>query len=196
MEPEFNDAPFSEELEAIIKEIQKETPELALDGLVPPSLSENASLSAPFANVKLVVCSAVEAMDFTSEEPWACISIYSHEGGWPELSEQNCIALLQLAFSDVECNIASQTGRCFSLSDARKVIDFVFENSPSISTLLIHCERGESRSVGIAAAIAPFFGKSEHDFESNELQPNYLVYSLIREILPLPERENDHEQLP
>lgn len=164
---------LSEELRALIDEQR-------LDQLE----SSRSGAHVPYADVKVEVCSALDASEFSSDQPWACISIASREGEWPELADENRVALLQLAFSDVETPVSSDDGRSFSASDAREVIDFVMEHSPKIQHLLIHCERGESRSAGVAAAIAPLFGINPNQFNQGRQSPNALVYSLLSENIP------------
>lgn len=193
MDPDINDEQSLEELFAVAREQQEE---IFLEKFEISLGDVYDGTQALFADVNLVVCSAVEAIDFASDEPWACISIHTREGGWPELSEENRVALLQLAFGDVEYPVDSRAGRSFSRSDARKVIDFVLEHSSKISTLLIHCERGESRSAGIAAAIAPLFGRTAHDIEHTGHRPNRLVFNLVRDYMPPSKWEQeDYEEL-
>src|SRR5690606_5281951 len=97
--------------------------------------------------------------------PWACISIASYQDAWPEISEENRTGLLQLAFHDVEIVSRTPGANSFNRSMAQEIIDFVIEQAPQIDILMIHCERGESRSVGVAAGIAHLFGRDARDFE-------------------------------
>lgn len=179
MDPEM-DGPNSDDLQSIIEQQTRDLFES--EGL--GDLNSRQS-RAMFPDVSLEVLSAVDAMEFDSDEPWACISIASHQNAWPEISEVNRTGILQLAFYDVELVSNTPGANSFNRAMAQEVLDFVLEQAPNINILMIHCERGESRSVGVAAGIAHFFGKDARDFEGNGNQrPNSLVYSLLRENTP------------
>lgn len=121
------------------------------------------------------VCSLDQAIDFRCPDPWIGISVVS-EGDWPNLSSDNRLGLLQLAFWDIDAKIGLR--RPMSDDQAEQVLKFVDDYWGEAASLLIHCEAGLSRSPAIAAAISRI--KIGHDngyFRTHV--PNRHVYSTL-----------------
>jgi predicted protein tyrosine phosphatase len=120
------------------------------------------------------VRSAYNAELFRCDRPWAAISITT-EGGFPTLSDDNRLGLLQLVFADTADPDRADS---FTVSQATELLDFVELVWDRVEVLLIHCEAGMSRSPGVAAALSRIhYGDDgpwgEYDF------PNSLVYQRL-----------------
>ncbi|RJQ27059.1 hypothetical protein C4577_01935 [Candidatus Parcubacteria bacterium] len=114
-------------------------------------------------------------MDFKCSEPWAVISVVS-DGSHPKLSADNRVGLLRLAFWDVDDVIPYRPRMTEDQSiEVWKFIDEVWDK---ISTLVVHCEGGISRSSAIAAAISKIKLGHEGGFFRTHI-PNRYVYSTL-----------------
>lgn len=116
------------------------------------------------------------APEFVFDKPWAAISVATYSEDWPNLSEENRVGLLQLAFHDIDEAIYGYG--LISEDQAFQVLEFVDQVWDKIETLLIHCEAGISRSPAIAAAISRI--KIGHDGGYfNTHIPNRYVYRAL-----------------
>lgn len=132
---------------------------------------------------RIEVRSKPMAAAFRCDVPWACISISTVPGEWPEIDVENRLGLLQLAFADVEfesreASMAENGFHIFDDGDAQKIIEFVKEHSVEMEVLMVHCEGGQSRSAGVAAAIAKLYLPSDDPF-FKAYTPNMRVYRRI-----------------
>ena len=128
---------------------------------------------------KIVVQSVIGAHYFTSEMPWACISIVTEENSWPKISEANRVGLLQLAFADIAAAEGDEK-RAFNEDHAHRILDFVKEVWDRIDVLMVHCEEGNSRGPAVAAAISRFhLGEDEIYVLPYMYWPNRLVYRIL-----------------
>jgi predicted protein tyrosine phosphatase len=124
--------------------------------------------------------SAVRAFRFTSQAPWACISIASQTDYWPEISAANRLGLLQIAFMDATSSDTADSDEVFSEQHAHQVLDFVKQHWPRLELLLVHCEIGRCRGSAVAAAISRLYlGHDEQFFLPGLYQPNPLVYRTL-----------------
>lgn len=127
---------------------------------------------------RIAVCSKEEALYFTSDVPWACISIATEEGAWPPVDEKHRVGLLRLAFPD----LAMPVEGCdlFDEEHAHRILDFVQDVWRRIELLMVHCEAGVSRSPAVAAAVARIhFGEDREFFRPGVYDPNRLVYQAL-----------------
>jgi predicted protein tyrosine phosphatase len=132
---------------------------------------------------QIVVQSFGGARNFKSNVPWACISIVSEEGEWPEISAANQVDLLQLAFADAIYPDPAGLLVLFSEEDAHRVLDFVKTVWDRIDLLMVHCEAGASRSPAIAAAVSRVYLGDDGPFVLPHLyEPNPLVYRTMLEV--------------
>ena len=128
---------------------------------------------------QIVVQSVVGASYFTCQSPWACISIVTEAGTWPQLSDEHRVGLLQLAFADIGNASGNEPG-AFTEEHARRILDFVKAMWDSIEVLMVHCEEGNSRSPAVAAAISRlYFGDDRLYFLPHMYWPNRYVYGLL-----------------
>ena len=125
---------------------------------------------------KLLVLPKSAAKQFTSDSPWAAISIGFEPGDWPKLNKCQQVGLLQLAFADIEFPRGDYI--LFSEEHAKQIWDFVEKVWDKCELLLVHCLAGVSRSPAVAAAIAKVqYGDDNAYFHL--YCPNSLVYRTL-----------------
>jgi len=136
------------------------------------------------------VRSKAMASIYKPSEPWACISVVTKHGDWPEFVFQQPSHLLQMNFADLdmtmqelqkayEGQMTDERGTPFFNNEmAKQILDFYLEVQGKVDLLLVHCEAGWSRSPGIAAALSKvFLGDDMYFFQ--KYAPNRFVYRLI-----------------
>lgn len=114
------------------------------------------------------------------------ISIYTPGDEIPiPVFNENTLSCISLCFNDLdrEPSIGTQLafGETILFNDdmAHWIVSFVNSFS-SIKTIIVHCDAGQSRSAGVAAAIAKFFNDNDdHFFNSRQYTPNRLVYRKV-----------------
>jgi len=132
---------------------------------------------------RIIVYSAIDAQYFTSDVPWACISIATEPDFWPPISDDNRLGLLRLAFADIRYPEHGELGSHFNNEHAHAVLDFIEEHWHSIDVLMIHCEAGTSRSPAVAAVISRIYVGDDGGFTLPHLyQPNPHVYRTLLEV--------------
>lgn len=138
--------------------------------------------------MKIVVLPKLNAKKFTSDVPWAAISISTY-GDWPELNKCQQVGLMQLAYADAdsqemvdEVNSAFPNDpqvRLFAEKDAEDILNFYLSVKDKIEVLLVHCEAGICRSPATAAALALIFEGNDSEFFKVPFRPNLRVYRTI-----------------
>jgi len=125
--------------------------------------------------------SMAQARLFKCDVPWAAISIVTDVGGNPELSDENRIGLLNMAFADADFAHSGITEEMlFNKQMAKQILDFVSEMWPKVECFLIHCHFGMSRSPAVAAAIEHvYYGRGADNWWFERKCPNMLVYRTI-----------------
>jgi predicted protein tyrosine phosphatase len=134
---------------------------------------------------EVFVRSKGHAAMFTSDVPFAAISVSTHAGEWPQISEENRVGLLRLDFADKDM-IKETTPEViakynlFRPDQAQQILDFIGENWDKVEAFLVHCEAGLSRSPAIAAAITKIAG-GDDAYYFRHYTPNRYVYRTILE---------------
>jgi predicted protein tyrosine phosphatase len=132
---------------------------------------------------QIVVQSFVGATYFKSDVPWACISVVTEDGNWPEISAANRVDLLQLSFADAIYPDSTGLLVLFGEEDAHRILDFVKAVWDRIDLLMVHCEAGISRSSAIAAVVSRIYYGDDAPFVLSRLyEPNPLVYRIMVEV--------------
>jgi predicted protein tyrosine phosphatase len=87
--------------------------------------------------------------------------------------------VLELQFNDV------MRGKgCITKKQAEEIADFVFNIYPHVERILVHCEYGQSRSAGVAAAISQHYeGNSSGIFGNPAYYPNRTCFDFVLEAL-------------
>lgn len=91
----------------------------------------------------------------------------------------DCIkAVLPLQFDDVNRGQPN----CITSEDAKKIVDFVNLWKDKVDRILVHCEAGQSRSAGVAAAICKYLkGDDSEIYDNPRYTPNSTCYSMVLE---------------
>ena len=90
------------------------------------------------------------------------------------------VEILELQFVDVE---NPKRGH-ISYEQANEIADFVKQNYSKVERFIVHCEYGQSRSAGVAAAISKYY--EEHDngiFGNSAYSPNKTCYHYVLKAL-------------
>lgn len=97
--------------------------------------------------------------------------------GPPDFDEDSLMGLLRLAFLDV----TGPSGNCMTRTQAYEVVGFVRKMvAAGMRHLAVHCNAGESRSAGVAAACAYLLGLDDIGlFEMSSLSPNMWCYRQV-----------------
>jgi predicted protein tyrosine phosphatase len=114
------------------------------------------------------------------------ISIYTPSDTIPiPVLNDHSVSVLSLAFHDLDGQPALATelalGEIVLFNDemAHYIVSFV-SSFNSVDTIVVHCDAGQSRSAGVAAAIAKFFnGNDDRFFNSLRYTPNRLAYRKV-----------------
>jgi predicted protein tyrosine phosphatase len=84
-------------------------------------------------------------------------------------------AVLEIQFNDVE-----RGKGCITKKQAIEIADFVRSVYPQVERFIVHCEYGQSRSAGVAAAISKFYeGNSGGIFGNPAYYPNRTCYDYV-----------------
>jgi len=88
---------------------------------------------------------------------------------------------LRLSFPDLDTP-DTQYGpdKIFNRSHAKQILSFVAEHHPNITTVIVHCDAGRSRSPGVAGALARIYNEDDTYF-FKRYTPNTRVYSTLLE---------------
>jgi predicted protein tyrosine phosphatase len=137
---------------------------------------------------KIIVLSRSKAKNFTSDRPWAAISIDTFPE-WPKLNKCQQVGLLQLEFADINCRedvgpelLAMHPDlpdRLFTEEHANQILDFVQKHWDEIEVLMVHCYAGLCRSPAVAAAIHKIFQNDDDSAFFSLYTPNSRVYTTI-----------------
>ena len=109
---------------------------------------------------------------------WACISIGSFDGDWPNITAVNRMGLLKLHFHDADEKAEdAEVLTLFSEAHADQILDF-FNQHKDVDYILVHCTAGRSRSPAVAAAITKILGGDDSVWFRIKT-PNALVYRTL-----------------
>ena len=87
--------------------------------------------------------------------------------------------ILEMQFNDVE-----KGKGCITKKQAKEIADFVCRIHPQVERIIVHCEFGQSRSAGVAAAISQHFeGDSGGIFGNRAYHPNRTCHSYVQDAL-------------
>ena len=94
--------------------------------------------------------------------------------------DNGIIAVLPIKFADVNRGDIN----CITKEQANKIATFVKRYIEQVDVVLVHCEAGQSRSAGCAAAILKWStGSDSLIYDNPRYTPNSTVYSYILEAL-------------
>jgi len=90
------------------------------------------------------------------------------------------VDVIYLHFNDTDSREYTDGG--ITDSDAKKICDFInkYKNIPIIDKIIVHCEAGQSRSAGVAAAIMKYLNNDDTPiFNNAKYHPNMLCYRTV-----------------
>lgn len=96
-------------------------------------------------------------------------------------ANEQCRGILRLAFHDAEPSrffFAPLDRRLMTSQQAQQVWNFFRQHATNIEAVLVHCEKGLSRSPAIAAALCRSTGDDESRF-FREFEPNRHVFTML-----------------
>lgn len=96
-------------------------------------------------------------------------------------NDNNIKEILFMRFNDAENEVEGG----ITYGEAHKISEFIrhiAKDRDDVQTLVVHCDAGESRSAGVAAAIAKKYFKDDEDF-FRKYTPNMRCYRLVLEEL-------------
>jgi len=85
-----------------------------------------------------------------------CISITDSDDDSSPVLSSAFVAILRLAFSDIDEPSADPTEVLFTEGHAKQVTDFVRQWT-NVDRIVVHCKAGQSRSAGIALGLCELF---------------------------------------
>ena len=89
----------------------------------------------------------------------------------------NVVGICCVNFFDLDNTYPIKEG-LMKYKDAKKIAEFVSQNKDKI--IIVHCDAGQSRSAGIAAAISRYYNNYDSEyFDNPRYTPNMLCYRLM-----------------
>ena len=98
-------------------------------------------------------------------------------------ADPDCKGICYLNFDDVE----KGEKNCISEYDVENLMYFLvkaFKKNPNVENIIVHCQAGQSRSAGMAAALLKFYNGDDWEiFNNPRYTPNMTVYRMVLERL-------------
>lgn len=135
---------------------------------------------------QIIVLNRKKAIKFTyqlneqnEDKKYAIISIRGLYDKKPFFAQNKQIVdICYLVFDDISVEKDENGSIGMQESDAKIVKNFINQVQDKIDCLIVHCEAGQSRSAGVAAAIAKAkFNDDEFYFKN--YRPNFRCYKLV-----------------
>lgn len=118
----------------------------------------------------------MESKYFTITENHLLISINNPNEETHIHNNRYCHGILKINFLDIEDIDTNEV--YFDRDIARQILDFVDKNCAKVTTIVVHCGVGVSRSVAVASALSKIINHSDDNIFSYGI-PNMLVYTTI-----------------
>lgn len=133
--------------------------------------------------MKIIVMNREEVLDFCKHPHLAQFAIVSigtpHEDyeEKPFCSTNNVVGICCVNFFDLDNTYPIKEG-LMEYKDAKKIVDFVSKYKDKI--IIVHCDAGQSRSAGVAAALSKYYNNDDSEYFNNpRFTPNMWCYKLI-----------------
>lgn len=136
--------------------------------------------------MKITVMNKAKAEEYALQnhkEKSVVISIASHKCSEAFIIPNNIsgiVDVIHLHFNDTDSKKLVDGG--ITEEDAIKIKNFVekYKDIPSIDLMIVHCEAGQSRSAGVAAAIMKYlYNDDTQIFNNYKYRPNMLCYRTV-----------------
>ena len=134
--------------------------------------------------MKIMVMNRKEVVDFCKHPHLAQFIIISISTPHVEYSEfpfctatNNVIDICEVQFFDLDNTYPIKKG-LMEFKDAKKIAEFVSYYKDKI--IIVHCDAGQSRSAGVAAALSKYYNNDDSEyFDNPRLTPNMWCYKLM-----------------
>lgn len=91
-------------------------------------------------------------------------------------SGNGIVNVLRLQFEDV----CGNSPNAITENDAQRIVEFVDKYVDNVDKVIVHCEAGQSRSAGVAAAILKYFtGDDTQIYDNPQYTPNSTCYTKV-----------------
>ncbi|MCX7805857.1 MAG: hypothetical protein N3A38_11800 [Planctomycetota bacterium] len=137
--------------------------------------------------MKIRVMSGERLRRYEEQTPHVVVVITS-PGFRPVLPQRPaCRGVLHLEFDDIRS--PRHEGKPLAATDAGRVWEFLISHAARIRTVIVSCPGGISRSAGVAAALAEYFGHDSNTYHRRPFNPNSLVINRMKAAMPRPPRD-------
>ncbi len=134
--------------------------------------------------MKIFVMNRKEAIEFCKHPHLAQFAMISIGTPHEDYEEEpfcgianNVVGICCVNFFDLDDTYPIKEG-LMKYEDAKKIAEFVSQNKDKI--IIVHCDAGQSRSAGVAAAISRYYNNDESEyFDNPRYTPNMLCYRLM-----------------
>ena len=138
--------------------------------------------------MKIMVMNRKEVLDFCKHPHLAQFIIISISTPHVEYSEfpfctatNNVIDICEVQFFDLDNTYPIKKG-LMEFKDAKKIAEFVSYYKDKI--IIVHCDAGQSRSAGVAAALSKYYNNDDSEyFDNPRFTPNMWCYRQIMNAL-------------
>ena len=138
--------------------------------------------------MKIIVMNRKEVLDFCKHPHLAQFAIISISTPHVEYSEfpfctatNNVIDICEVQFFDLDNTYPIKKG-LMEFKDAKKITEFVSYYKDKI--IIVHCDAGQSRSAGVAAALSKYYNNDDSEyFDNPHFTPNMWCYRQIMNAL-------------
>ena len=134
--------------------------------------------------MKVMIMNRKEVLDFCKHPHLAQSIIISISTPHVEYSEfpfctatNNVIDICEVQFFDLDNTYPIKKG-LMEFKDAKKIVGFVSNYKDKI--IIVHCDAGQSRSAGVAAALSKYYNNDDSEyFDNPRFTPNMWCYKLM-----------------
>ena len=134
--------------------------------------------------MKIFVMNRKEAINFCKYPHLAQFVIISISTPYEEYNNapfsgttNNVVDICPVQFFDLDNTYPIKKG-LMEYRDAKKIVDFVSRYKDKI--IIVHCDAGQSRSAGVAAALSKYYNNDDSEyFDNPRFTPNMWCYNLM-----------------
>jgi len=131
-------------------------------------------------NPEFVILSRTDAESYTPSGVEVCVSI-TEPGQSPAILSSSFTSVLRLTFSDVtSMRLLKPEDVVFSRAHAETILDFIAQ-CQHVDRVVVHCEKGRSRSAAVAMALCEMLSGPVDELERRFPEWNRLIRSALSE---------------